>query len=389
MKSKVNKQILWLSLGFFFIFLGYNAVQQYVTSYFSETDISKIGFQSLIIVYLFYLLSGPLSAVYVSKYGAKKCMILGSLTYSLFIFILPFLNITLLWIASIILGIGASLLWTGQNSYLVRASDEKEYGANSGLFSTILTLGSTAGLLLLSFLIARFSFKISFFWYSLFPLAALFFLGRLEDIKTKEVKNQLTLIKKSIKSSSALRLTVFFFSFSFIFGLVIGIIPIDIKNTLSLNYVGPLTSVFWIMPILFSYISGKGSDITGRKRMIFVSYVLGALGLLTLYFAQSQSVLLLTLGVVLLSITYAIFRPIGFAFIGDVANEDNLVSLTAFFGMAQNVGVLAALLISSLILPVASYIIATTVLLLSVAILFPILKVDLKEVRLRLAKEIQ
>ena len=58
--AKVNKQILWLSLGFFFIFFGYNAVQQYITSFFSERGVPEIGFQSLIIVYLSFLISGPL-----------------------------------------------------------------------------------------------------------------------------------------------------------------------------------------------------------------------------------------------------------------------------------------------------------------------------------------
>jgi len=290
---------------------------------------------------------------------------------------------------SIFLGFAASLLWTGQNSYLVRASDEKEYGANSGLLNTLIALGSAVGVLFLGFLITQFSFKISFLAYSFLPLASLFFLNKLEDFKTKTVKNQLTLIKKSIKSISALRLAAFYFAFSFTLGLGIGILPIDIKNTLSLSYIGPLAFAFWIMSILFSYVSGKISDITGRKRMIVISYAVAAFGLLTLYFAQSQSAFLLILGVFLLAIANAVFLPMRFAFIGDVAAEENLVSLTAFFGMAQNAGVLSALFISSQILPAASYITATTVLLLSFAILSPILKADVKEIRLRLAQQIQ
>lgn len=389
MTTKVNKQILWLSLGFFFIFLGYNAVQQYITSFFSESDIAEVGFQSLIIIYLFFFISGPLSAVCVSKHGAKRCMLIGSIIYSIFIFILPFSNRILIWLVSIFLGFAASLLWTGQNSYLVRVSNEKEYGANSGLFNTLLTLGSAVGVLSLGLLISRLSFKISFLGYSFLPLVGLLFLNKLEDFRAKTAKNQLTLIKKSIKSIFALRLATFYFAFSFIFGLVIGILPIDIKNTLSLSYVGLLAFAFWIMPILFSYISGRISDITGRKRMILTSYGVGAFGLLILYFAQSQSALLLTLGVILLAIAYAIFRPMSFAFVGDVATEENLVSLTAFFWMAQNVGVLSALLISSQILPAASYITAIAVLLLSFVVLFPILKADLKEIRLRLTEQIQ
>lgn len=42
-KTEINRDILWLSLVFLFIFFGFNAVQQYVTAFFSEVGIANQG----------------------------------------------------------------------------------------------------------------------------------------------------------------------------------------------------------------------------------------------------------------------------------------------------------------------------------------------------------
>lgn len=376
-----------LSLAFFLIFFGYNAVQQYITTFFSEMGITEVGFRSLIIIYLLFFVSGPLSAIGVSRYGAKKCMMVGSVFYFLFIFFLPLASPYLIYATSILAGFAASLLWTGQNSYLVKASDEKEYGKNSGLFYTLLTLGSAAGILLLGFLVSQTSFKSSFLIYSLLPIAGLAALTKLKDLRAETTKSQLILMSRVIANVNVLQIAAFYFAFSFIFGLAIGIIPINIKGALSLAFISPLMFLFWMMPILLSYVFGKTSDITGRRNMIFLAYGVGVFGLVSLYIAVAQTAaILLISGVFLLALAYAIYRPISFAFVGDVATEENLVSLTAFFWMAQNIGVLSALLISSRIPTETSYLAAAFVVLASLAIFLPTLKTDTKTIRLKLSR---
>lgn len=135
MKFSLNQEIKLLSLGFLLIFFGYIGVQQYITTFFSDIGLVNLGFQSLIIIYLSFTLFCPISSIFISKYGAKKCMILSSLCYSLFIISLLSKSYLLIYLGSLIIGITASLLWTGQNSYLVRASDKKSYGKNSGFLT--------------------------------------------------------------------------------------------------------------------------------------------------------------------------------------------------------------------------------------------------------------
>lgn len=382
----INKEIKLLSLGFLLIFFGYNAVAQYLTTYFSTIGSQDLGFRSLILIFLFFLLSGPISAMVVSKYGAKKSMVIASLFYFIFIVSLTG-GILFVYLTSVMVGVAAALLWTGQNSYLVKASDEKTYGENSGFFNSALTLGSACGILILGFFINTFNFKSSFLIYAVLPLVGFIILTQLKDLPIGQKTSQLNLIKNSIKSITALKLSAFYFAFSFIFGLVLGLVPLEIKNTLSITYVGSLTFIFWIMPILFSYISGKISDIKGRKVMIVLAFIFGILGLTSLYFSQYS--VLLVVAIVLLALSHAIFRPMRFALVGDVSVEINLIPLTALFWMAQNVGILSALVISSEIQTKVMYLISIAVMGASSMVLFPLLKLDLKEIKLKLSQEIK
>lgn len=188
MKFSVIRDIWLLSLGFSFIFAGYNSVQQFVTTYFSQAGLASTGFLSLLLVYVFLTLSNPLSAILVSKYGAKICMALGLLTYSLFIASLVSKFTPLVYFASCLLGIGASLLWTAQGTYIVKATDEKSYGANSGFFYSLLSAGSVIGILILGFLVSKFSFNLPFLIFSILPIIGLFFITQLKDLRKKPLR---------------------------------------------------------------------------------------------------------------------------------------------------------------------------------------------------------
>lgn len=233
MKLSAPKEIWILSIAFLVIFFGFDAVQSFITVFFKEANALEVGFRSLILIYLFFILSNPLAAVLVSKYGAKKCMILASIFYSLFIFSLLSKSTILIYLASAFVGISASSLWTGQNTYLIRASEENTRGANSGLFSSLKTLGSALGAIAIGFLITRFSFGFPFLVFAFFPLIGFLLLFKLVDLRTEQRGvNRFKLVKKSITSPTGLQISTIWFSWSFIYGLVIGIVPIQIRGVL-------------------------------------------------------------------------------------------------------------------------------------------------------------
>jgi MFS family permease len=381
----VSKEVKILSLAFLIIFFGYNGVQQYLTTYFSDAELFKSGFYSLILIYLFFVLANPIAAIFVSKYGSKKCLIFSSIFYSIFILSLLSQSVGLIYFTSALLGVASSFLWTAQNSYLIRASNEKFYGENSGFFNTFQSLGSAMGIFLLGFLIAKFSYEIPFFIFASFPLIGFLLFFKLRDLRQGQEFNRFQLLKKTFSSKTALRLSGIWFSLNFIFGLVIGIIPIQIKNAFGISFVGILSSFFLILPISLSYFFGKLSDIKGRKQMIILSYLLLLIGLLSLF---SEKLVWFLLGIILLALNSAILKPLTLALVGDVSAKQNLEFLTALFWMVQGIGVVLALLISSQFPIKIIYLISISAAIISFIIVLPLLKFEVKEIREKISKEI-
>ncbi|MCK5040459.1 MAG: MFS transporter [Candidatus Aenigmarchaeota archaeon] len=389
MKFSISKEVKLLSLSFLLIFLGFNGVQQYITTFFSDIGAIDLGFQSLILIYLFFILFYPLSALFVSKYGAKRCMIISSVFYSIFILSLLSKSTVLIYFSSSLLGIAASLLWTGQNSYLIRASDKSCYGTNSGFFASFQSLGSALGVFILGVFISVFLFNASFIIFSIFPILGFLLLFGLRDLKAKQEINHFRLIKKSITSTTALKLSSLWFATTFVYGLVIGVIPLEIKNVLGISYIGVLSSLFYILPLFLSYYFGKLSDIKGRRIMIIFSYILLLIGLV--FLSLSSKTIFLISGIVLLALNWAIIKPITYALVGDVTTEYNLEFLTALFWMVQSMGVLSALLLSQIfkLEIVTLYLISILIVICSLIILLPLLSIGTKKIREKISQEIK
>lgn len=388
MKLTVSRDVKMLSLSFLLIFFSYSAVQQYVTTFFSSSGMADLGFQALIVVYIFFALFLPVSAIVVSKYGAKRCMMAAVLPYTLFTVLLLSRSAPLIYLGSCLLGMAGAFLWTSQNSYLIRASSRESYGTNSGFFLSLWSLGATLGILTLGVLISVFMFDFPFLLFSVFPLFGLLLLFGLKDMKPEKKSGHFRLLRKSFSSRTALKLSSLWFATNFISGLVIGILPIHIKDTMDISYIGILSSLFFILPIPVSYFFGRLSDIKGRWSMILVSYALSMAGLLFMSFYSSAA--FLVFGILLLATSWAIVKPIISALVGDVSTESNLEFLTALFWMVQNISVVCALVISQVLRTeiAAIYLVSIGVMAASLLIVLPLLRQGTGKIRDNISQEI-
>lgn len=383
--AKINSSVKLLALSFFIIFFGYNGVQQYVTIFFSEKGISSVGFYSLIIIYVLLSLSSPLAGAFVSKYGPKKAMVLASVFYGLFILSLLPGSLSLVYLGSALLGIAAAFLWNGQNIYLIKASTEDNTGRGAGLFMVALSASAALGILTNWYLQRYLSLDTIFLLFSILPLIGFFLLLALPPVPTQHVPNKFQLLKRSLASPTALRFSSLWFGLAFVSGLALGFIPIDIKNLFGIKLVGPLSTLFYVMPILFSYFLGKVSDTLGRKPMIILSFVLCGISLIVLSLATT--IWLMVIGIVILTTYYAVARTITFALVGDISSSRNLSSLTSQFWAIQNLGTVAALFTALAIPGKNVYLVSLGFLILSLVLLYPILKHTLPEARSIIEKE--
>ncbi len=387
--KKIPDEIKILSLGFFVLFLGYNGVQQYLTIYFSKLGFLKVGFYCLILIYLFFLFGNFLAPFFVLKFGPKKSLLISSIFYFLFILSLLSKNQTIIYIFSIFLGIFASFLWMAQTSFLIRKIKKEIYGKSSGFFQTFLSLGSGLGIFIFGALIEKFGYFIIPFLiliYSFFPLIAIFLFFQLKEIKFENFpKNKFNFLKKAFLSKTALKFSLLGFSGNLVFGLTIGILPLQIEQILGIFWVGILMSLFSLFPVLFSFFFGKISDFKGRERIIFGSFILRIISFLFLIFPKP---VFLISGIFLLAFSFVLVNSIAWATIGDITTEKNLEFLNSLFNFFAILGVIFALFIGAKFSVKIIYLISILTTLFTILVLFPLLKEGLERVKFKIAKEI-
>ncbi|MCK5547575.1 MAG: MFS transporter, partial [Thermoplasmata archaeon] len=260
----MDRNVKLLAAGFALIFFGYNGTQQYITAHFESLGQFSLGFNILIVVYLSFMLTSPVSPVFVFRFRAKTCIIASALTYTLFIASLLSGIEIVIFVCAVLLGIGAGIMWTAQNTYIIRMSRSDAYGANSGFFTTLFNLGTGLGIIMFGYIMVQYSFEHSIAVFSVAPVVAiLLVLGMKEPHYPgkKEKKKPLRLMKKAATSATVLRLSSIWFSFTFVMGLAIGILPIQIYKVIGMQYVGILSSLFFLLPIATSYAFGRISDI--------------------------------------------------------------------------------------------------------------------------------
>ncbi|XP_014290240.1 UNC93-like protein MFSD11 isoform X2 [Halyomorpha halys] len=135
--------VLHLGLGFMFVFTAFQTlgnIERTILESVTKDDPSFNGnaYISLAVIYTFFALGNWLSPSLIASIGPRMSMVIGSFTYLLFIasFFKPMT--WLLYFASVIMGLGASIIWTGQGNYLTLNSDDTTMSRNSGVFWALL-----------------------------------------------------------------------------------------------------------------------------------------------------------------------------------------------------------------------------------------------------------
>jgi MFS family permease len=374
-----------MSAGFMLAFAAYGGVQQYVITDFEGQGRSSVGFVSLILVYVSISICAPLAAAVVARVGAKPAMLSALPFYSLFMLALATNAAVTVWLASIALGVAGSVLWNGQNTYLVRAARQDALGTSAGYFSTFLAAGTGVGVVIAGFAVARTSYAVTFAVAALLPLAAGVCLARITDIRVSGRSNRLRHALGASRSVTAWRLSGIWFSTSFVFGLALSAIPVAIRTTLGFAFVGVLTSCFYVIPILTAYIAGNQSDIRGRRALLLAACATGVSGLTALILSGTG--VLLVAGVLLLAAGNAMVSPVANALVGDVATENNLEAIVSMFRLAQGTGTIAALALASMLHGTTVFIISLAGLVVCFAVAMPVLRDDMPQIRRRIASE--
>ncbi|KAG0723911.1 UNC93-like protein MFSD11 [Chionoecetes opilio] len=132
-----------LGLAFMLVFTSFQTqgnMQQVVIKSINADDPSFTGsgYISLAVIYAVFASFNWLAPSCLSFLGPKLTMIIGGVTYVIFIggFLWP--HTVILYLTSVLIGVGAALIWTGQGNYLTLMSTQKTISRNSGIFWAML-----------------------------------------------------------------------------------------------------------------------------------------------------------------------------------------------------------------------------------------------------------
>lgn len=136
--------IIILGLGFLLLFTAFQTASMAEQSVLSSEKknsngtFTGDGYTSLSIIYIVFSAANWIAPPIVAVLGPKFTMFVGSILY--FVFILSFLKpmVWALYLGSVLVGIGAAILWTAQGNFLTINSDSDTVSRNSGIFWALL-----------------------------------------------------------------------------------------------------------------------------------------------------------------------------------------------------------------------------------------------------------
>ncbi len=375
------KEVILAGSAFLFIFLGFDSCQQYLAAYFDSLGMAGPGFLALLVLYLTFVLSLPLSGTAVARLGTRNCMLAAVPGYCAFLFSVATPGPHIYFTAALA-GLSAALLWTGVNTHIAVISRHGDMGKNSGLFLSLKNFGPFLGIIMFGHLALHWELTAVFSVYALAPLLALPLLSQLTNHRTPAQQGSAL---KVFGSKTALCAALIWFAAFFAFGLSISILPVQIARVKGLSYLALVMPLFYILPVLASYLLGDLSDRTGRRRMLLFSFTAFIAGLLILIMRPGTVIF----PTVLLALAFAGLQAMTFAMVGDLSPRDRLPHLTALFWVFQNSGVVCALVLSSVLPPIRLFIAGAVAVSAILLVQLPFLKRPLSETREKIRAELQ
>ncbi|XP_067912940.1 UNC93-like protein MFSD11 isoform X2 [Heterodontus francisci] len=130
-----------LGVGFMLIFTAFTTcgnIEQTVIRSLTNTSFSGSGYNSLAIIYGVFSASNLIAPSVVAVVGPKLSMVFSGVVYSGYVVLFSKPMTWSLYLASILIGFAAAVLWTAQGSFLILNSDYTTINRNTGIFWALL-----------------------------------------------------------------------------------------------------------------------------------------------------------------------------------------------------------------------------------------------------------
>jgi len=297
------KNYLIFALVSFFVFFGYNSAEQNLTTFYESRGILGVATKALSLLYGVIIVGCFFSPSITNKIGIKRTTLIGLSMYTLFVFTLSLKIPVLAYIAALMLGVGCGLSGIAGVDFIRLESPKGKVGEVSGILNAFRTLGGFIGILTASYLLSRnIAFESIYTFLGLVMLIGITILVLFlkeparERVETERKETSLLESFKLLKDKRVHLIFPYQAGNGFLFGLILGAIPKMISTYSGLQYVGVVTSLFYLTLSISGYFTGKLSDKFGRYKMLFLSVVTSVVTVLILM--NFKSLLMLTLSMI-------------------------------------------------------------------------------------------
>jgi MFS family permease len=321
---------VWLSAGYFFLFLGASH-QQFLIVYLRDVVGWSDGSAQALLgsVYATFMV-WRLLVGWTLRIGDYLSILLGALTYPLFALVVwaaSFAAHSPWWVGVAFLGAalwgwGAASMWLASGSVVLDAAKRSRYGAASGVFHAAPNFGFALGVFLFDSWLRAGAGTLGAHRSRLLVTAAAMGIGcmclaaipRHGVLRDSRVGGALRFMRHP-----SLRIASFLMASSSIgFGLMLSVFPDFVQGTMGGSLLG--TAAFF--PLARGVLSLTGSpfsDRWGRGAVLFVSFAVGAAGVALA--ALLPSVWTAGLAALLLGVLGGVVPPVASALVGDVAGS--------------------------------------------------------------------
>lgn len=316
-----NRNILLVSIGFFFVFFAFGSAQQFIISIFSTFGGQDAAITSLILLYVTFAFGTFLSPKIISFLGSKKSFVLSAFIYSVFILSIASGIDYILYIFSVLAGLAAAVIWTNVGSYIIRITTEKDRGEGLGFQTSLFVLGNLVGISFTTVLIGFLSTQEIFLVLASFSFVGIIpFLG-IKDVKINIKRRLLSDIISVFHSSKVILLVPTVIVVFFLWSQVFSSISLVAKDLFGISYVGVIGIIFSLVFLFSAYFLGVLTRF--MKKHIILAIVLVA-GLIGLFVFQVQTNLIISMiSIVLISVFISAGFPVAFNLMKDISPKDS------------------------------------------------------------------
>lgn len=292
--------ILGIALGF--LFFGWNAAEQHLTSFYQTIEgQASTGLNALAILYASTIIGSFAGPIFARKFGLKFALFFGFLTYPLLVFGVVTRITPLIFALSAFMGIGCGISGVAQIDLIRILSSKNLRGELTGSINALRTVGGALGILSVSLLLKAFRIDQVYL-----VLGGIMIIGALillllkapRESGPREEEKILSILRKTLAMLKEARLLLTIplsTANGFLLGLILGAIPASITKSYGIEYVGLTMPLFHLALSFSGFYSGKISDKIGRFSILYYSITTGIIASLIVILTEGVAPIILAM----------------------------------------------------------------------------------------------